>query len=50
MDSVDEAIPDVLNDDDHDLFEDYMEIDDTQWEITRTREGRVIKRPVYAVG
>ena len=29
MHSGDEARPDVLNDDDHELFEDYMEIDDT---------------------
>ena len=33
----DEASPDVLNDDDHELFEDYIEIDDTQRETTRTR-------------
>ena len=46
-DSGDEAIPDVLNDDDHELFEDYMEIDDTQRETTRTRGGRVIKRPTH---
>ena len=46
MDSVDEAIPDVLNDDDHELFEDYMEMDDTQRE-TKTRGGRVIKRPTH---
>ena len=32
MDSGDEASPDVLNDDDHELFEDYMEIVDTQRE------------------
>ena len=37
MDSVDEAIPDVPNDDDFELFEDYMEIDDTQLETTSTR-------------
>ena len=36
--------PDVLNDDDHELFEDYIEIDDTQRETTMTRGGRVIKR------
>ena len=36
MDSGDETIPDVLNDDDHELFEDYMEIEDTQRETTRT--------------
>ena len=41
----DEASPDVLNDDDHELLEDYIEIDDTQRETTRTRGGRVIKRP-----
>ena len=29
MDSGDEASPDVLNDADHELFEDYIEIDDT---------------------
>ena len=28
----DEASPDVLNDDDHELFEDYIEIDDTHEE------------------
>ena len=38
-----------LNDDDHELFEDYMEIDGTKSETTRTRGGRVIKRP-YAPG
>ena len=43
----DEAIPDVLNDDDHELFEDYIEIDDTQRETTRPRGGRVIKRPTH---
>ena len=43
----DEASPDVLNDDDHELFEDYIEIDDTQWKTTRTRGGRVIKRPTH---
>ena len=43
----DEASPDVLNDDNHELFEDYIEIDDTQRETTRTREGRVIKRPTH---
>ena len=32
----DEASPDVLNDDDHELLEDYIEIDDTQRETTRT--------------
>ena len=41
MDSGDEAIPDVPNDDDHELFKDYMEIDDTQRETTSTRGGRV---------
>ena len=35
----DEASPDVLNDDDPELFEDYIEIDDTQRENTRTRGG-----------
>ena len=34
---VDEAIPDVLNDDDHDLCQDYMDINDTKRETTRTR-------------
>ena len=43
----DEASPDVLNDDDHELIEDYIEIDDTQLETTRTRGSRVIKRPTY---
>ena len=47
MDSGDEAISDVLNDVDHELFEDYMEIDDTQWETTVTRGGRVSKRPTH---
>ena len=46
----DEASPDVLNDDDHELFEDYIEIDDTKRETTRTRGGRVIKRPTYMEG
>ena len=45
----DEASPDVLNDDDHELFEDYIEIDDTQRETTRTRGGRVIKRHTHLV-
>ena len=40
----DEASPDVLNDDDHELLEDYIEIDYTKLETTRTRGGRVIKR------
>ena len=43
----DEARPDVLNDDDPELFEDYIGIDDTQRETTRTRGGRVIKRPTH---
>ena len=43
----DEASPDVLNNDDYELFEDYIEIDDTQRETTRTRGGRVIKRPTH---
>ena len=47
MDSGDEAMPDVLNDDDHELFEDYIEIDYTQRETTRIRRGRVIKRPTH---
>ena len=45
MDSSEEAIPDVPNDNDHELFDDYMDIDDTQRETTRTRGIRVIKRP-----
>ena len=44
---VDEAIPNVLNNDDHELFEEYVEIDDTQRETTRTRGGRVIKLPTH---
>ena len=47
MDSGDEASPDVLNDDDHGLFEDYIKIDDTQRETPRTRGGRIIKRPTH---
>ena len=47
MYSGDEASPDVRNDDDHELFEDYMEIDDTQRETTRTRGGCVIKRTTH---
>ena len=39
-----EASPDDLNDNDHELLEDYIEIDDTQRETTRARGGRVIKR------
>ena len=31
----------------HELFEKYMEIDDTQRETTRTHGDRVIKRPTY---
>ena len=43
-----QVIPyDVLNDDDPELFEDYIEIDDTQRENTRARGGRVIKRPTH---
>ena len=46
MVSSDEVIPVVPNNDDHELFEDSpMEMDDTQHEETRTRGGRVIKRP-----
>ena len=37
----------VLNDGDDELFEDYIEIDDTQRETTRTQEDRVINRPTY---
>ena len=47
MDSGDEAIPDVPNDDDHELFEDYMKIDNTHQETTRARGGRVIKWPTH---
>ena len=47
MDSDEETITDVPNDDDHELFEDYMEIDDTQPQTTRTRGGRVIKRHTH---
>ena len=43
----DEASTDVLNDDDHDLLKDCIEIYDTQHETTRTRGGRVIKRPTH---
>ena len=43
IDSGGEAITDVPED--HELFEDYMEINDTQRETIRTRGGRVIKRP-----
>ena len=43
----DEVSPDVLNDDYHESLEDYIEIDDTQSETTRTRGGCVIKRPRY---
>ena len=39
--------PDVLTDDDHELFEKYIEIDDAQRETTRIRGGRVIKRPTH---
>ena len=35
MDSGDEASPDVLNDDYHEFFKDYIEIDDNQREATR---------------
>ena len=47
MDSGDEASPDVLNEDDHEFFEDYMEINDPQWETTMTRGGRIVKRPTH---
>ena len=47
INSGDEASFDDLNYDDHELFEDYMEIDDTQRETTRTRGGCVIKRPTH---
>ena len=42
-DSGDEEIPDVSNDDDHELFEVYIEIGDIQWETTRTQKSLVIK-------
>ena len=45
--SGDEGIPDIPKDDDHELFEDYMEIVDTQLETTRTQGGRVTKRPMH---
>ena len=45
MDTGDEAIPDVPND--NKLFEDYMDLDDTQRETNRTRRGRVIKGPTH---
>ena len=47
MHSDDEASPDVLNDDDHELLEDYIEVDDTQRETTRTRGGRFMKRHTH---
>ena len=47
MYSDDKESPDVLNDDDHELFQDDMEIDDTQRETTRTRGCGVIKRPTH---
>ena len=47
MYSSDKASPDVLNDDNHELFEDYMEIDNTQREIIKTRGGRVITRHMH---
>ena len=37
----------MANNNNNKLFEDYIEIDDTQWETTRTRGGRVIKRPTH---
>ena len=46
MNSGEEAMTDVPNDDDHEVFEDYMEIYDTHWETTRTRGGSVFKRPI----
>ena len=39
MDPGEEVIPDVQK---NELFEDYMEVDNTQREITRTQAGRVI--------
>ena len=47
MDCGHKAITDVTNDDDHVLFEDYVEINDTQRETTRTRGSRVIKRHTH---
>ena len=47
MDPGDEAITDVPNDDDHEVFKHYMEIYDTQQDTTRTRGGRVIKRTTH---
>ena len=35
----DEVSPHVLNDDDHELLEDYIEIDDTHRETTRHKEA-----------
>ena len=46
MNSGEEAMTDVPNDDDHEVLEDYMEIYDTQWETTRTRGGSVFKRHI----
>ena len=43
----DGASPDVLSDDDHELLEDYIELDDTQRKTTRTRGGCVIKRHTH---
>ena len=39
----DEASPDVLNDDDNELFEDYIEIDDTQRQTTKTQGAGLSK-------
>ena len=44
---VDEVIPEVRNDDDHELFEDYMGIDHTQQDTSWTRGGRVMKRSTH---
>ena len=43
----DEASPDVLNDDDPELFEDYIEIDDTPTGEYQDTRRRVIKRPTH---
>ena len=47
MDTGDEAILDVPNDDDHELFVHYMKIDDTHRETIWARGVRVIKRPAH---
>ena len=47
MNYDDEASPVVLERRRSQLLEDHIEIDDTQRETTRTRGGRVIKRPTH---